>query len=112
MFDSDHTKFKAASVIFAATFLAGCALQEKGEWVKPGISEAQWKQDNYECTREATFYTAWAPYSGHHWSGYPWRGYHRAGFRSYATMVPLMDPYLYEMCMDARGYEREPEGEQ
>ena len=96
---------KAPSVIAASVLLlSGCALQEKGEWLKPGITETQWKRDNYECTRDATYYVEWATYYPYRWSGYPWRRP-----RHYFSMSPRLDPYLYEMCLEAKGYTWKPE---
>ncbi len=95
-------------ILYASVLLlAGCALQEKGQWVKPDTTEAQWKQDNYECTRDATYYVEWVQYRG-----YFWGGYHRAGPPHYISTGPRMDPYLYEMCLDAKGYKWRPESQQ
>ncbi len=96
---------KTFSVIVAAVlFLAGCALEEKGQWVKPGSTEAQWKRDNYECTRDATYYVYWAPYPSYYWRSHHWPySWH------HFPAGPRLDPNLYEMCLEAKGYAWKPE---
>jgi len=95
--------------IFYATLLllAGCALQEKGNWVRPDTTEAQWKQDNYECTRDATYQPEWGPYPADCWCGY---GLVRPPYP--VSMGPRVNQELYEMCLEARGYEWRPERQQ
>ena len=88
----------------ALLLLAGCALQEKGQWVKPDATEAQWKQDNYQCTRDATYYDVWLPHSPYHWSDYHWLRH-----RHFVSSAPRMNSYLYEMCLEAKGYKWRPE---
>ncbi|HSS66430.1 MAG TPA: hypothetical protein VLS27_18515 [Gammaproteobacteria bacterium] len=95
----------ASKIVCAAVLLlAGCALEEKGQWVRADTTEAQWKRDNYECTRDATYYVEWVPYPAFHW-----RDYHWARSRHYSSSSPRLDPYLYEMCLEARGYTWKPE---
>lgn len=96
---------KNLSVIAAAVlFLAGCALEEKGRWVKPDSTEAQWKQDNYQCTRDATYYVYWVPYASYHWRGHHWpHSWH------HFPDGPRLDRYLYEMCLEAKGYAWKPD---
>ena len=91
------------AIALAAGLLSGCALEEKGQWVKSGVTESQWKQDNYECTRDATYYEAWAPFYPYHWSHYSWgpRG-------QFVSTSPRLDSYLYEMCLEAKGYAWRP----
>ena len=98
---------KAGNILCAAVLLlAGCALQEKGQWVKPGFTEAQWKRDRYECTQESTYQPAPMPYSNYYWCRYrsscPWY---------YFPTGPVIDPYRYQLCLEARGYEWQPEEE-
>jgi hypothetical protein len=99
---------KPMKVIYAVVLLlAGCALQERGYWVRPNTTEAQWKQDNYECTKEATYQPQSVPYPGYYWCGYrhpcPWY---------YVPTGPQGNTYLYELCLEARGYEWMPEVQQ
>ncbi|MDX1528707.1 MAG: hypothetical protein R3337_08760 [Gammaproteobacteria bacterium] len=96
---------RVLTVIAAALgLLTGCALEQKGQWVKPGVTEAQWKRDNYECTRDATYYEAWAPFYPNHWSDSPWGPRGR-----FVSTAPRLDSHLYEMCLEAKGYSWKPE---
>ena len=104
----DRRVLKAIKLMCVSVLLlAGCALQEKGQWVKPGFTEAQWKRDRYECTQESTYQPDPMPYPGYYSCIYrrscPWY---------YVPTGPVVDPYRYNLCLEARGYEWRPEGEQ
>ncbi len=65
--------------------LAGCAGQM--EMHKPGISDADWKKDDFECMREA---------------------YNTGGgsVNQYGRYTREANPGMYQSCMEARGYTR------
>ncbi|MDH3315842.1 MAG: hypothetical protein OER43_08770 [Gammaproteobacteria bacterium] len=91
----------------AVLLLAGCALQQDGQWTRPDTTEAQWKKDNYECTREATYQPEWFPYPANCWCDY------RLVRPLYPGPTgPLVNQDLYEMCLEARGYGWRPERQQ
>lgn len=102
---SNPPAMKARNIIYAALLLlAGCALEEKGQWVRPSITEAQWKKDNYECTRDATYYADRIAYPR-----FSWRDHHWSRVPHYISTWSRLDPYLYEMCLEAKGYAWQPE---
>ena len=90
-------------IFLVSMLIAGCALEEKGQWVKPVVTETEWKKDNYECTRDATYYEERVPYGPYYW-GYRW-----SRVPHYPSTWSRLDPYLYAMCLEARGYQWRPE---
>ena len=87
------------SLLLMLFFLTGCATQS-GTWIKTGITQLQFNQDNYACLQEAQ-----QPF-GYSQGGYGW-GPAWGGWNGYSGVQT--NPELYSACMKARGYYWQPD---
>ncbi len=76
-------------------FLAGCA--QPIVWDAP--DSAQFKTDDYECTRDATYIPNTIPVPDE-------TGAARGFAQGMNTRGPQINEPLYIMCMESRGYEK------
>lgn len=87
------------SLLLMLFSLAGCATQS-GTWIKTGITQLQFNQDNYACLQEAQ-----QPF-GYSQGSYGW-GPAWGGWNGYSGVQT--NPELYSACMKARGYYWQPD---
>jgi len=82
------TPMKLAALLLCAWVLTGCGPRMQTYMVKPGATDAEWRRDDYECSRDASMtvrdvYGSW----------------------SYSRLA--VDGPMWTKCMEARGWHRE-----
>ncbi len=111
----EHTGVKTAYLALAALLLTACATSPPPQpirWSKPGATTDQFNADRYQCAREALVAGGGNPSFGQMIAN------SLAGGASIALGQPnplaqsqggvSLDPGLFIMCMQARGYSASP----
>ena len=87
------------ALFLIAALVTGCA--KETVWTKPGLTQTQFRNDNYECTKDATYVPNPVQKSDKKKYG---DKYSPTDFTFGDKTGPQLNRDLYIMCMEASGY--------